>query len=121
VTAIRNADIDGNDATGREAGWTSLIDSPMHPEYPSAHGTLASAVAAVLRADLGKAPLPVLATSSPTLKGAARRWTRLDDFVREVADSRIYAGIHYRFSADAGIALGRNVGELTVTRFASGD
>lgn len=74
-----------------------------------------------MQADLGKSPLPVLATSSPTLKGATRRWTRLDDFVREVADSRIYAGIHYRFSADAGIALGRNVGELTVTRFANGD
>lgn len=121
VTAIRNGDIDGNDATARDAGWASLIDAPLHPEYPSAHGTLASAVAEVLKADLGKAPLPVLATSSPTLKGATRRWTRLDDFVREVADSRIYAGIHYRFSADAGIALGRSVGELTVTRFANGD
>jgi hypothetical protein len=121
VTAIRNADIDGNDATGREAGWNSLIDSPLHPEYPSAHGSLASAVAEVIRADVGKAPLPVLATSSPTLKGATRKWTRLDDFVREVADSRIYAGIHYRFSADAGIALGRKVGEVTVTRFANGD
>jgi hypothetical protein len=121
VSAIRNGDLDGNDATARDAGWTSLIDSPMHPEYPSAHGTLASAVVAVLQADLGKAPLPVLATSSPTLKGATRKWTRLDDFVREVADSRIYAGIHYRFSADAGIALGKYVGELTALRFANGD
>jgi hypothetical protein len=121
VTAIRNADLDGNDATARDAGWTSLIDAPLHPEYPSAHGTLASAVAVVLQADVGKAPLPVLATSSPTLKGATRRWTRLEDFEREVADSRIYAGIHYRFSADAGIALGRKVGDLTVTRFANGD
>lgn len=121
VTAIRNADIDGNDATGREAGWNSLIDSPMHPEYPSGHGVLAGAMAAVVKADVGKAPLPVLATSSPTLKGATRRWTRLEDFEREVADSRIYAGIHYRFSADAGLALGRKVGDLTVTRFANGD
>jgi hypothetical protein len=121
VTAIRNADIDGNDATGREAGWNSLIDSPMHPEYPSGHGVLAGAMAAVVKADVGKAPLPVLATSSPTLKGATRRWTRLEDFEREVADSRIYAGIHYRFSVDAGLALGRKVGDLTVTRFANGD
>lgn len=121
VTAIRNGDIDGNDVTARDAGWASLIEAPLHPEYPSAHGTLASAVATVLHADLGKSPLPVLATSSPTLKGATRRWTRLDDFVREVADSRIYAGIHYRFSVDAGIALGKNVGEVAVTRFASAD
>jgi hypothetical protein len=121
VTAIRNGDIDGNDATARDAGWNSLIDSPMHPEYPSGHGVLAGAMAAVVKADAGKAPLPVLATSSPTLKGATRKWTRLEDFEREVADSRIYAGIHYRFSADAGLALGRKAGELTVTRFANGD
>jgi hypothetical protein len=121
VTAIRNADLDGNDATAREAGWNSLIDSPMHPEYPSGHGVLAGAMAAVVKADIGKASLPVLATSSPTLKGATRRWTRLEDFEREVADARIYAGIHYRFSADAGLALGRKVGDLTVTRFANGD
>ena len=39
VTAIRNGDIDGNDATQRDASWTSLIDAPMHPEYPSAHAS----------------------------------------------------------------------------------
>ena len=30
-TAIRNGDIDGNDATEREATWTPFIDTPMHP------------------------------------------------------------------------------------------
>src|SRR2546423_1698652 len=35
VTAIRNGDQDGNDATERDAGWTSLIPTPLHPEYPS--------------------------------------------------------------------------------------
>ena len=35
VTAIRNGDIDGNDATERDAGWTPLNETPMHPEYPS--------------------------------------------------------------------------------------
>ncbi|MGA8053206.1 MAG: hypothetical protein WCA12_04990, partial [Burkholderiales bacterium] len=54
----------------------------------------------------------VLTTSSPTAKGAARRWTSVDDFVREVADSRIYAGIHYRTSTETGAAMGRSIGEL---------
>ena len=45
ATAIRNGDIDGNDATQREASWTPLVDAPMHPEYPSAHSILAGAVA----------------------------------------------------------------------------
>jgi hypothetical protein len=36
VTAIRNADITGNKATPREASWSPLGDTPMHPEYPCA-------------------------------------------------------------------------------------
>jgi CorA-like Mg2+ transporter protein len=35
VTAIRNGDQDGNDATDRDATWTPLVPTPMHPEYPS--------------------------------------------------------------------------------------
>ena len=86
----------------------------MHPEYPSAHATLAAAIGAVLKAEFG--PQVALATSSPTARGATRRWATVDDFVREVGESRIYAGIHYRSSVDAGAAMGRRVGELTASR-----
>jgi len=117
ATAIRNADLDGNDATQRDASWTSLIDAPMHPEYPSAHAILAGAVGTVLEAELAGAPAPVLATSSPTANGATRRWTRVADFVREVGDARVYEGIHYRTSTDVGTAMGRQVGALAATKF----
>ena len=117
ATAIRNGDIDGNDATQREASWTSFIDAPMHPEYPSAHSILAAAVGTVLKAEIGKGPMPVLTTTSPTAKGASRRWTSLDDFTREVGDARIYEGIHYRTSTDVGIAMGKQIGALTVEKF----
>ncbi len=121
VTAIRNADIDGNDATVRDASWVSLVDAPMHPEYPSAHAILASTVGTVLKAEAGKGTLPMLATTSPTAKGATRRWTSVDSFVREVAESRVYAGIHYRTSIDTGVAMGRRVGELTASRMLQAD
>ena len=117
ATAIRNGDIDGNDATQREASWTSFIDAPMHPEYPSAHSILAAAVGTVLKAEIGKGSMPVLTTTSPTAKGASRRWTNLDDFTREVGDARIYEGIHYRTSTDVGIAMGKQIGALTVEKF----
>jgi hypothetical protein len=117
ATAIRNGDIDGNDATERDAGWTPLIDAPMHPEYPSAHSILAAAVGAVLNADLGSGAAPVLSTTSPTAKGAARQWTNVDDFVGEVAQARIYEGIHYRTSTDVGAAMGRKIGELAAAAF----
>lgn len=112
ATAIRNGNIDGHDATQRDPSWTPLIEAPMHPEYPSAHAILAATLGSVLMADVGDEPMPVLTTSSPTAKGAARRWTSVDDFVREVADSRIYAGIHYRTSTETGAAMGRSIGEL---------
>ena len=31
------------DATQRDAGWSPLIDTPMHPEYPSAHSCITPA------------------------------------------------------------------------------
>jgi hypothetical protein len=116
VTAVRNGDIDGNDATQRDASWAPLFDTPMHPEYPSAHSSLAASVAVVVAAETRGTALPVLVTSSPTAKGAQRRWTRLDEFMREVADARVHAGIHYRSATDAGQALGQRVGELAVSR-----
>lgn len=116
VTAIRNGDVDGHDGTQRDASWTSLIDAPMHPEYPSGHAILASAVATVLKADIGAGPVPTLATTSPTAKGATRRWASLDDFVREVSDARIYGGIHFRTAAEVGVEMGRRIGELAAKR-----
>ena len=116
ISAIRNGDIDGNAATDRDASWVSLIDTPMHPEYPSAHSILASSVGVLVKAEVGSGALPVLATSSPTAKGATRSWTKIEDFTQEVAVSRIYGGIHYRVSTETGSAMGRQLGELAVQK-----
>jgi hypothetical protein len=114
ATAIRNGDIDGNDATAREASWAPLIDAPMHPEYPSGHSILAASVATVIEADVKGGVMPVLATSSPTAKGATRRWQRTDEFVREISDARVHGGIHFRSATTAAEAMGRRIGELAV-------
>jgi hypothetical protein len=120
TTAIRNADIDGHDATQREAAWAPLIDVPMHPEYPSGHSILAAAVAQVIDADTQAGALAMLATSSPTAKGATRRWTKLDEFVREVSDARVHGGIHFRSATDAGEAMGKRIGELAAAKVLGG-
>jgi hypothetical protein len=117
VTAIRNGDADGNDATERDAGWVSLIDAPLHPEYPSAHSILAAAVGTVLKAEIGTGPVPVLSTTSPTLKGVTRQWTSIDAFMQEVADARIYEGIHFRHSTQVGLEMGRKIGALAASRY----
>ena len=88
----------------------------MHPEYPSAHSILAATVAEVLTAEVTPGRMPVLATSSPTAKGATRRWTSVDEFVREVGNARAWEGVHYRTATEAGAAMGRQIGELAATQ-----
>ncbi len=117
VTAIRNGDLDGNDATPRDSSWTPFIETPMHPEYPCAHCIIASTLGTVIQAELGDRPCPELHTTSETAGGAERSWRRVEDFVQEVANARVYDGVHYRNSAEVGTAMGRRVGQLAVERF----
>ncbi|MCA1686327.1 MAG: vanadium-dependent haloperoxidase, partial [Planctomycetia bacterium] len=117
ITAIRNGDIDGNDATERDASWVPFLETPMHPEYPAAHCVAAATLGAVLQADLGAEPTPRLTATSPTSPGAVRSWTRPEDFVREVADARVWGGIHFRTSTEIGSAMGKKIGELAEKEF----
>jgi len=112
VTAIRNGDRDGNDATEREPGWLPFIDTPMHPEYPCAHCILASAVGTILQAVAGDAPPVRLSSTSPTAPGVVRSWARVSDMVEEVSLARICDGVHYRNSTEVGIAMGRKIGNV---------
>jgi hypothetical protein len=118
VTAIRNGDADGNNATDRDASWTPLINTPMHPEYPCAHCILAGSVGAVLRTEIGNGPVPTLRTASATANGATRSWKRIADFVQEVANARIYDGVHYRNSTEVGTDMGNKIGELVARKYA---
>ena len=89
----------------------------MHPEYPCAHCIHAATVGAILQGEIGAGPVPKLSTSSPTAAGAVRSWTRIDDFVREVANARIYDGVHYRNSTEVGIAMGQKIGALAAAKY----
>jgi len=117
VTAIRNGDLDGNDATEREPSWTPFIDTPMHPEYPCAHCIVSASLGAVLEAELAGRPSPKLSSTSSTAGGVERTWASVDEFVREVAVARIYDGVHYRNSTQVGSAMGKKIGELAVKSF----
>ena len=118
ITAIRNGDADGNDATERDPSWTPLIDTPMHPEYPCAHCIVSASLGAVLQAEIGGGPAPSLSSASHTAGGAVRTWKTVADFVQEVAVARIYDGVHYRNSTEVGSAMGKQIGELAVKSFA---
>jgi hypothetical protein len=117
ITAIRNGDIDGNDATERDPSWTPFIDTPMHPEYPCAHCIVSATVGTVLQAEIGTSPVPTLTTTSYMAKDVARSWTTIDAFMQEVANARIYDGVHYRHSTEVGTAMGKQVGALAAAKY----
>jgi hypothetical protein len=115
VTAIQRADEDSNPATEGDPKWTPLIDTPNHPEYVSAHTTLSTAMATVLRMLFDDDPGVAFTTTSPTNPGYERHWTTFSEAVREVIDARVYSGIHFRSSDERGSRLGRQVGRFVAT------
>ena len=117
ITAIRNGDEDGNPATERDATWEPLGPTPMHPEYPCAHCIVAGSAGTVLLAVFGAGTLPEFTLSTPTAPGVTHRWTRIQDYMEEPSNARIWSGIHYRFSTVVGADMGRKIGELTVQNY----
>jgi hypothetical protein len=112
ITAIRDADQDGNDATARDANWVPFINTPNHPEYPCGHCGYASAMATVLKAEVGNAPPGGVEVASESIPDSLlQRLPTFDDWVREVSFSRTLGGVHYRFSNEAGQELGRRAAE----------
>jgi hypothetical protein len=109
VTAARTA--------GDLPEWEPLIETPMHPEYPCAHCIVSSAVGTVLEAAIGDGSSPALRSKSPTAGGGERSWTNPDEFVREVSEARILAGVHYRNSTEVGQEMGRRIGKLATQAF----
>jgi hypothetical protein len=114
ITAIRNGDIDGNPATDLEATWQPIDNTPMHPEYPCAHCIQSGAATAVIEALLGTADIPEVSMTSSTAPGVTRRWTNLGALADEIANARIWAGFHYRFSTRVGTDMGRKIGHYVV-------
>ena len=111
ITAIRNGDSDGNPATELDATWQPIANTPMHPEYPCAHCISSGAVAGIIRIALGSDVIPEIEMKSPTAPGVTHRFTDMTAYTEEVANARIWAGFHYRFSTRVGTDMGRQIGE----------
>jgi hypothetical protein len=114
VTAVRNGDRDGNPDTERDAAWEAIAPTPMHPEYPCAHCIVAASAGTVMQAFFGTEKVPEISLSTPTMPGVTHRWTRLEDYIEEPSNARIWAGIHYRFSTVVGKEMGRKIGTQAV-------
>lgn len=113
-TAIRNAASDGNGETMEDLQWEPLMPTPPVQDYPSTHAALGNAAATVLASILGD-HTPFSMNSPSALPGSQpRHFTGFKEAADENADSRVIAGIHFRFACDAGQELGDLIGKWMV-------
>ena len=117
ITAIRNGAEDGNDATQADAGWTPLLGTPNFSEYPCGHCTVAAAIAEVMKAETGDAPAGGVRIMSQAIPvSVVQTFPSWSAWAQEVSDSRIYGGVHYRFSNEAGEEIGRSAARMALER-----
>ena len=111
VTAVRNGDQDNNPATERDAAWTPLNATPMHPEYPSQAAIIsgtASALLAQVAGDRNAGPLTLVDSADPKLTRTIGGLVALAEEQRSV---RIWGGIHFRNSLETSERMGRALAE----------
>jgi hypothetical protein len=132
IIAIREGDMDTNDDTDGDATWTPLGApasnqpgatnfTPPFPAYVSGHATFGAAMFQVLARFYGTDDIAFSFMSDEfngltvdqdgtTRPMVARSFDNLSQAKMENAESRIYLGIHWRFDATQGIAMGDAVG-----------
>lgn len=108
-TAIARADEDGNRRTAASAAFQPFVLTPCFPSYPSAHGAGGGAARAVLERAYGRKHHDITLTDAGS-PGIVLNYTDLRTITDDVADARVYGGIHFRFDQDAGDRMGINIG-----------
>jgi len=115
ITAIREADTDGNDATVQDATWKPLIETPPHPDYTSGHATCSAAAAWALTYLLGDNI--AFTNASVGLPGVFRSFNNFVEAAAEAGISRVYGGIHFASANIEGQALGKAVADYGMAEF----
>ncbi len=106
-SAIPAGDRDGNPRTPADATWRPLLPTPNFPEYPSAHSCSTTAIATVVAALAPAGRLDLTIDSTTT--GTARHYSSVRQLTDEVANARVWGGLHWRFSTQDGTRIGRAV------------
>jgi hypothetical protein len=114
VTAIRNADNDGNPDTVGDAAWLPLLGTPPHPSYMAAHSAVSATAATVLAEFYGNDAIAFTSSAEISAGGTVitRSFDSFSEAAQEAGASRIYGGIHWSFDNEAGLEAGRSVGEF---------
>jgi len=96
--------------------WSALFNTPGHPEFPSAHAVNAAAIAGMWTDVFGK-DFQFTDHSYDYIVGLpSRSYNSFDEMAKEMADSRVFAGIHYQSSVDKGRWLGEKVAQNILSK-----
>jgi hypothetical protein len=115
ITAIREAETDGNPDTAAVAGWTPLLVTPPYPDWPSGlNGVIGAASRALERLNPnGKIDLNLTSVAA----GVTRHYDAAADIRQDAIDARVWSGIHFRTADEAGAALGIRVANWALNHY----
>lgn len=114
VTAIRLAEEDGNPETTADPNWSPLLVTPPVQDHPSTHSVLGAAAASVLAHAFGDRVRFTMASPTALPHAPSRTFNSFSSAAWENGDSRVRAGLHFRFAVDAGLHMGYRIGQHTV-------
>lgn len=89
--------------------WDGVYTTPQHPSYPAVAPGAAGAIVEILEENFGTAYHFVDDTQEDVY--GSWSYNSLDELLQDVGRSRTQSGINYQISVDAGMTLGRVVGE----------
>lgn len=116
VTSIPRAGEDGNKWT--EAGpFTPLMTTPCFPSYPSNHGIGSAAARTVLVRAYGRFGHNITVETPTNVGLAPLHYSDLKAMTDDIANARIWAGLHYRYDQDAGEIAGHTIGQNVYNNF----
>ena len=98
ITAIREADTDGNPRRRRTRLAAADRDPAVH-EHPSGHAGLSGSIVATLQDFFGT---DGIGWTDTTNGGLTRSFTRFSQAIDEIVDARVWSGIHFRSADEQG-------------------
>jgi hypothetical protein len=120
VTAVQEADNDGNPDTVGDPNWQPFINTPNYPEYTSGANNVTGAVTRILALFFGTDE-PAWTFTVTTTNAAAPQQTRIynrfSDAAADVVNVRVYQGIHFRFADVIARKQGRHVAQWAFAHF----
>ncbi len=116
ITAIAEAEADGNPATEADPDWTPLAATPPYPEHPSGWNCYAGAHVGALTEFFGTDEM-AYQISNPEM-AEPRTYTSFSQGLQEGIELRILQGIHFRNGEVQGAEMGQKAAALAAERLA---